>query len=312
MLTQTPLTLCPLPSICFIEATGPDTETFLIAQLSRNVEGDPLSRSPLAAWHDSKGRVLALLRALQSNGKWLLMTHGTHPGVLILQLSVFILRDDVQLQDASAKWSGAIALGEIDRWLKDHNSTLGPNPGDATVTNGMFVIRINSATAYLAVPEDAFPTIESQFSMAGREEGELAEIRLGLSNLPPNLAKHFSSQMLNLDQLGALSLDKGCYPGQEVIARIQNLGSVKRRLFRFSGLLREKPSIGSGLIDPAGIKVGEILCAARANDQRVEFLAVVKTDTVHEHLVCSEEPSAQITKETLPTEVSLAATKPQA
>ena len=62
----------------------------------------------------------------------------------------------------------------------------------------------------------------------------------------------------------------------------------------------------------AGIKVGEIIRAARADDQRVEFLAVVKTDSVYEHLVCSEEQDTQITKETLPTEVSLATTKPQA
>jgi len=256
--------------------------------------------------------VLALLRALRSDGKWLLMTHGAHLGVLIQQLSVFILRADVHLQDASAKWSGAIALGEIDHWLKENNSTLGSNPGDTTATNGIFVIRMNTSTAYLAVPEDAFPTIKSQFLMADGEKGELAEIRLGLSNLPPNLAERFSPQMLNLDQLGALSFDKGCYPGQEVIARIQNLGNVKRRLFRFSGQLREKPPIGSRLIDPAGIKVGEIIRAARADDQRVEFLAVVKTDSVYEHLVCSEEQDTQITKETLPTEVSLATTKPQA
>lgn len=312
MLTQTPLTLCPLPSICFIEVTGPDSETFLNAQLSRDIEGDPSSRSPLTAWHDPKGRVLALLRVLRSGGKWLLMAHGARPSVLIQQLSVFILRADVQLQDASAKWSGAIALGEIDRWLKNHNSILGPNPGDVTAVNGIFVIRMNSATAYLTVPEDAFPTIESQFSMADREEGELAEIRLGLSNLPPKLAERFSPQMLNLDQLGALSFDKGCYPGQEVIARIQNLGNIKRRLFRFSGQLREKPPIGSGLIDPAGVKVGEIVHAARANDQRVEFLAVVKTDAVYEHLVCSKEQGARITKETLPTEASPATTKPRA
>ncbi len=110
--------------------------------------------------------------------------------------------------------------------------------------------------------------------------------------------------MLNLDRLGALAFDKGCYPGQEVIARIQNLGNVKRRLFRFSGPLREQPPAGSGLIDASGNEVGEVLRAARNDAQRVEFLAVVRVDAVEGSLAWIGEPETSLTRERLPGEDS--------
>ena len=300
MPTQTPPTLCPLPSIRFIKVTGADAEGFLNAQLSQDVAAAPSDRAPLAAWHDARGRVLALLRALRRGEEWLLLAHGAEVGELIRQLTVFVLRADVKLRDVSAEWRGAVTLGDIDRWLEGRGATLGPDPGDAASVDGMLVIRAGPTMAYLAATEKAFRAIETQFSVADSFAGELAEIRSGLVNVPPELAGRFSPQMLNLDRLGAVSFDKGCYPGQEVIARTHNLGSVKRRVFRFSGRLGEAPPLGAALIDPAGTQVGEIVRAARASGGDVELLAVVTNDAMDERLVCAGEPETPLTRESLP------------
>ena len=302
MPTPTPPTLCPLPNLRFIEVAGSDVEAFLNAQLSRDVAGGPPNRAPLAAWHDSKGRVLALLRALRTDDKWMLLTHGADPAALVRQLMVFVLRADLEMRDASAQWRGAVAVGDVDHWIEGRGATLGSNPGDAGKVDGAFIIRVDAATAYLAAPAATLAGIEPQFSATDSTKGELAEIRSGLVNVSPDLAGRFSPQMLNLDRLGALAFDKGCYPGQEVIARIQNLGSVKRRVFRFSGRLQEVPPAGTVLIDPSGGEAGEILRAARADDQSVELLAVVKTDAVDERLTCSGEAETPLTKEDLPGE----------
>jgi len=298
----TPPTLCPLPNLRFIEVAGSDAETFLNAQLSRDVAGGPPDRAPLTAWHDSRGRVLALLRALRTDDKWLLLTHGADPAALVRQLMVFVLRADVEMRDASARWQGAVAVGDVDHWIEGRGATLGPDPGDAGKLDGAFIIRVGAATVYLAAPAATLAGIEPQFSVTDSTIGELAEIRSGLIDVSPDLAGRFSPQMLNLDRLGALAFDKGCYPGQEVIARIQNLGSVKRRVFRFSGRLRAVPPVGSLLIDPGGAEAGEIVRAARADDQRVELLAVVRTDAPDERLTCSEEAGTPLTRETLPGE----------
>ena len=296
---ETPAMLCALPGIRFIEVTGADAQTFLNAQLSRDVDG---SDGALAAWHDSRGRVLALLRALRDGEQWLLMAHGGDPAALIRKLAVYVLRADVQFKDASADWRGAAILGDADHWLESHGTTLGPDPGDTLHTDGLFVIRVNPSLSYLAARKAKYAKIESELSTAEATQGELAEIALGRINLSADLSARFSPQMLNLDRLGALAVDKGCYPGQEVIARIQNLGNVKRRLFRFSGPLNEIPPLGSTLTDVNGTDVGEIVRAAPTDNQRVELLAVVRIDATDDTLVVGAEPETPLTRESLPGE----------
>ena len=282
--------------------SGTDAEMFLNAQLSRNVTESGANRSTLSAWHDSKGRVLALLRALRNGNQWLLMVHGGDPDTIIQKLTAFILRADVALRDVSTEWHSAAMLGDVDAWFEHRGASLGSQSGDSTQKDRPFLIRATPEIAYLVRPIGVSSTIESELSMANHQEGDLAEIRSGLVELLPELAGRFSPQMLNLDRLGALAFDKGCYPGQEVIARIQNLGNVKRRLFRFSGPLSELPPVDSAIIDTSGVEVGKIVRVARANTQRVEFLAVVSVDAIEETLACISEPQTPLAKERLPSE----------
>lgn len=282
--------------------SGTDAEMFLNAQLSRNVAESGANRGTLSAWHDSKGRVLALLRALRNGNQWLLMVHGGDPDTIIRKLTVFILRADVALRDVSAEWHGAAILGDVDAWFEHRGASLGSQPGDSTQKDHTFLIRATPEMAYLVRPIGVSSKIESELSIANHQEGDLAEIRSGLVELLPELAGRFSPQMLNLDRLGALAFDKGCFPGQEVIARTQNLGNVKRRLFRFSGPLRELPPVDSAIIDTSGVEVGKIVRVARANTQRVEFLAVVSVDAIEGTLACISEPQTPLAKERLPSE----------
>src|SRR6185436_11993033 len=78
-------------------------------------------------------------------------------------------------------------------------------------------------------------------------EAALAEVRLGIPAITRALAERFVAQMLNLDALDAISFDKGCYPGQEIIARVHNLGGVKRRARRY-GAPAEPPAIGASVL----------------------------------------------------------------
>jgi folate-binding protein YgfZ len=86
--------------------------------------------------------------------------------------------------------------------------------------------------------------------------------------------ERFVPQMLNLDLLDGISFDKGCYPGQEVIARVRHLGSVKRRMRRYACEKPDAPSPGTEVIAADGTAVGEVVRAAKA-DSGIEVLAVV-------------------------------------
>ena len=128
------------------------------------------------------------------------------------------------------------------------------------------------------------------------------EIHLGLVNLVPELTGRYTAHMLNLDRLGALAFDKGCYPGQEVVARTENLGTVKRRVFRFSGELKREPTVGTALLDSGGNRVGEVVRAASTGKSRIDLLAVVRIDSATEALTCAAEPGLTLTRESLPGE----------
>ena len=80
----------------------------------------------------------------------------------------------------------------------------------------------------------ALESLTAGLDDASSGEAARAEIALGIPAITPALADRFVAQMLNLDELGAVSFDKGCYPGQEIIARVHNLGGVKRRARRYA------------------------------------------------------------------------------
>ena len=106
-------------------------------------------------------------------------------------------------------------------------------------------------------------------------------------------------QMLNLDLLGAIASGKGCYPGQEVIARTQNLGSVKRRTLRFSSAADALPKPGSPVLDDSGKTVGEVLRAV-AIESGIELLAVVRLAALESELYLEPESGSPLKRESLP------------
>ncbi len=295
--------LCPLTDMSAIEVTGADAEAFLNAQLSRNVETGFPTRATLAAWHDARGRVLALTWVLWTGQHWLLLTKGADTEGLITRMKLFVLRDDVRLRNAAEDWDVAAVVGSTRSLTAPPFPEPGHQPGDtATDEDGTRIIRIGPRIAYVLAPRGGMRTTENAFKKGSAESAAAEEILLGLVNLVPGVAGRYTAHMLNLDRLGAVSFDKGCYPGQEIVARTQNLGAVKRRVFHFSGSLRQTPAIGAALLDTGGDSVGEVVRAATIGESEVSLLAVVRVDAAAELLVCATDTGAPLTRETLPWE----------
>lgn len=271
-----------------IEVAGGDAEAFLNAQLSQNVCATEPLRATLAGWHDAKGRVLAVLWALWTGDRWLLLVKGADIEALLRRLSMYVLRADVRLRDASEGWRAAAVVGSTDASEETLFATLGKRPGDAVAgADKAYAFRIGPKLAYVAAPGRSLQAIQDLLTVGSAEEASLKEIRLGLVSLVPELAARYTAHMLNLDRLGAVSFDKGCYPGQEIIARTQNLGSAKRRLSRYSGPLEQVPAVGSALLDAGGIRVGEVVRSASCNDRGIELLAVVRLDAASGQVYCA-------------------------
>jgi len=264
---------CPTLSYGCIEVRGADAASFLHAQLSRAVDALDGTLAPLAGWHDPRGRVRALLRVVPRGDRWWLVTQSDVVAATAKRLAMFVLRAAVKIAAAEDVRVAAL-LDADDAWLAAHGLE------SATPTNGLVArgelafARLGPNLWHVVGPRAAVEAFAPELPRSPEDAALLAEIRLGLPAVAAPIAEHFIAQMLNLDSLDAVSFDKGCYPGQEVIARVHNLGSVKRRMRRYACEPSAPPAAGDAVANADGVDVGEVVRAARAQ-VGVELLAVV-------------------------------------
>ncbi len=283
---------CPLPDLAFIEVRGSDAQAFLHAQLSLDIMTLRSDRAPLAGWHDPKGRLRALMRVLRLAESWLLIAPHSTADSIIQQLQMYVLRSDVSLARAS-DFEAVAVIDESRDWLAGLDVALGTAADAMIETQGIYWLRLGSQLLHLVGPTGPIADRVAGREMSPTERAELAEIQLGIPSLDHGLAGQFLPQMLNLDRIGAISFDKGCYPGQEVIARIHNLGSVKRRMRRFELASGGEPAAGAPVHDAHGSVVGQVIRAAQA-DGRTELLAVVQLDTLTQPLYVIDNPLSEL------------------
>jgi folate-binding protein YgfZ len=264
----------PLPEQGCIEVRGADAGAFLHGQLSRAVDSLDGTRAPLAGWHDAKGRLRALVRVLRMPDRWLLLTPQSVVPSAATRLRMFVLRAKVELA-ASQDWQTAALTGADDSWLDAHDVPSSTPLGGVVARGNLQWIRIGEQLWHAVGSAASIESFAPSVPRASSDDAALAEIRLGIPSVDSALVERFVPQMLNLDLLDALSFDKGCYPGQEVIARVHHRGSVKRRMRRYACAAAAAPAPGTAVLG-AGGDVGEVVRAARAGTEAdIELLAVV-------------------------------------
>ena len=264
---------CPSPSYGCIEVRGADAANFLHAQLSRAVDALDGAFAPLAGWHDARGRVRALLRVVRRADRWWLVTQSDVVDATAKRLAMFVLRAAVKITPADDVRVAAL-LDADDTWLAAHGLATATRTNGVVARGELACVRLGSNVWHVIGRRAAVDGFAPELPRSPEDPSALAEIRLGLPAVGAPLVEHFVAQMLNLDLLDAVSFDKGCYPGQEVIARVHHLGSVKRRMRRYASESAAPPAPGSPVANADGVEVGEVVRAARA-DNGVELLAVV-------------------------------------
>lgn len=246
-----------LPDLRLLELTGADAMNFAHAQFSSDVRALEDGQWQWSAWLSPQGRVRAFFQLIRDDGEHLrLLLRGGDAQALRAALAPYVLRAQVALRviempvcGTYQTSAGALALpGTPPRWL-----VVGGPAGDA-----------NSA-----------PPL--------RDAWRLADIRAGLPMLAADLQDQLLPQWLGLDRLGAVSVKKGCYPGQEIMARLHFKGGNKRSLYRLELTTPDVPSAGSPLAPrtEGQEEIGLIVMAVRRQDGKVEALASVRDASVH-------------------------------
>ncbi len=229
-----------LTHLGILRFTGADALNFLQGQLTNDTRRLAEKGALLAAYLNPQGRALALLHLLSHSSGTLAILPRELIQPIAERMRKFILRAKVKIDDPGESLGvfgchGEEALAQAGLPVPPEGSTL--------EADGIAVARVGTGSRHglVAAPPrlDALAGDAGQAGRAyaaGRVETawRLADIQEGLPQVYGATSEAFTAQMLNLDLLGGISFSKGCYTGQEIVARTQHLGRIKRRLFRLS------------------------------------------------------------------------------
>lgn len=254
-----------LPAQTVVAVTGRDARAFLQGQLSNDILG--LERHPgmLAAACNRQGRVLATMRLAADGDDVLLLLHRKLARTLIAQLSAFVLRADVRFADRGPQMeiAGLIDAEPDARWSQA-----------AAAAAGLSMLVASPRRILLAGSRASLDAALAAIPRTEPGDWELACIEDGEPSITPATAALWLPQMLNLDLIGGVSFSKGCYVGQEIVARAQHLGRLKRRTLRYVGPADAALAPAQPLFSGESLAAQVIACARDA--KTLHALAVVE------------------------------------
>jgi folate-binding protein YgfZ len=270
--------------------SGRDSVKFLQGQTTCDIVGLPSGMTTLGALCTAKGRVVAVFRVLRIEERVLIILPADLLEIVRKQLEKYILRSDVQIQDVTQLWTIYGIYGEHSEAVLD---ALGlphvaqNNEVRATINPSatMYVIRIpayESQRFLLVVEKSATMRVSraldeaSYLPIVDPSRWVLENIRAGIPLVLSATSEEFTPQMINLDLIGGVSLTKGCYTGQEIVARTHYLGHLKRRMFRLVGnTVEQPPEVSERIYAGGNDSYGIVVNAAQNQDKGFDILAVL-------------------------------------
>ncbi len=257
----------PLPNLALLQLTGPDVRSFLQGQLSNDLDALTTEQSLLACCNSAQGRVQAVLHLIERSESIVALVPSAMLDATLTRLRKYVLRAKLTLQDARkvlqpywAEESELAAQGwPVPQRLGEHRQQ-----GEISVLRWPDPIQARFLVLRPGTAEASDNAVEQRW--------QLADIRAGLPQVLPETNESFVAQMLNVDVLGGISFNKGCYTGQEIIARAHFRGAVKRRMFRLQAAC-SAPTPGTRILNN-GEPAGEVVSAANT-ENGCELLAVL-------------------------------------
>ena len=218
-----------------IQIRGDDATAFLQGQLTQDVTTLQAAISLPAAWCNAKGRVITSLRLLVLQDAIGLVVPASLVTAVVQKLTLYRLRSDVSIERSNGNWA-CIAVNDAAAFERLEGAGLLPDANSVCSDGALISVDYSATERFIEIfgSSDAFGSAGLTFdSTLSDEQRAVMKIRAGLVEITSENTEKYTPHMLNLDRSGAVSFDKGCYTGQEVVARTENLGQSKRRLMRY-------------------------------------------------------------------------------
>ncbi len=277
--------LCELSHDGCIAVTGEDAPHFLQGQLTGDIRRLEQPLSLLAGYCNPQGRLLACLRLWRQSPGYVLRLPRELVAPVMQRLQLFVLRAKVTLTDLSDHQRGLGLIGSTGPdGLAEYFTTVPTAIGQVVHERGCWIIRVPGEQPRFELygAHDSLDALRRslmpQVTVADTRVWQQHNIRAGLPEVYRATQDRFIPQMLNLDQLDGVAFDKGCYVGQEIVARTHYLGRLKRRMYRLYSEHAPPLQPGDTLTivgyDDAQANV-QVVQAITTADTGVEFLGVL-------------------------------------
>ena len=285
--------LCDLGQFGTLRVSGEEAQPFLQNLLSNDIREVSSARAQLSSFNTAKGRVLATLLIWREGDDYLLQLPRVLCEPMRKKLGMYVLRAKVKIADASDEivalgLSGVnaqeVLTGQFGELPQSLLGFLGTAQGS--------IIKIGDTRFQINASAQQAQTLWQALSQRAQPAGSVCwdwlNIRSGIPVILPQTQEKFVPQMVNFDLIGGVSFKKGCYPGQEIVARMQYLGQLKRRMYLAHLDSIDIPQAGDELFsaDMEGQPTGMIVNASPAPGGGCDVLAVVQiasreAQTVH-------------------------------
>lgn len=249
--------LYAIAHLSVLKVNGDDAVQFLQGQLTCNINDLTEQNSFFSGFCNAKGRVISTLLILKHNAAFLIILPTVLLEKVTNKLKMYVLRSKVLLQDVSDEFclSGLSCVNDMATYLSLPETDFSRHNNLLKLPNAHYLLIADVDKTISFWSE----RIEQGFQVCNSQQWQALDLNAGLAWLDETSSEEYIPQMLNLDKFGGISFTKGCYTGQEVVARTHYLGKAKRELFLTEVAADTVFAEDNCVMDEAGQVVGQIL-----------------------------------------------------
>lgn len=284
--------LAPLTHLGLIEVSGEDAKAFLHSQFTSDINHLAENQAQHAGWCNAKGRMQASFLAWRQGDRYLLALSADLQEATQKRLQMFVLRSKVKLNSLT---DTSVVLGlsgpQAEEVLADAGLPCPTESLATAVAGNTTVIRLDALRFVIVAGESEMASLWQKLSGKARPVGVPVWRWLDVQSAFPLVTlatkEEFVPQMADFEKIGGVSFHKGCYPGQEIVARTQYLGKVKRHLFRLNS--QHALKVGDILHSPDNPdqSCGMVMTVAPSPAGGFEALAVIQSNFADNVRLCS-------------------------
>ncbi len=279
--------VCDLSTLGIIRASGEEAQNFLHGQFTNDLNKVSSSISQISSYCNPKGRMLSIFRIYKRDDDYFLILPRDVLEPTFKKLTMFKLMSKVDLSDDSDQFViFGVAGPDTKSTLTSLNITIPKQVNHCVQDTEVIIIRLPSENTRVLFITNAkyaisfWKQLTEKLSIATSHLWDLHDIYSGIPQITANTCEAFIPQMTNFELIDGVNFSKGCYPGQEVVARTHYLGKPNRRMYRVSVADDNVPEPGTNIFSPEDENqpVGKIVTAQKTSNDNYSALIVLRTE----------------------------------